>query len=74
MGANWRNMFGVSRRFAIRYDRANDPEYMALVERYSQSGKVSDDDHKERVRAALLPRKQGFQRVRHNGQNRTAGN
>ncbi|ENY6785830.1 hypothetical protein ACF1CY_003319 [Providencia rettgeri] len=57
MGANRRNKFGVSRRFAVRYDRANDPEYMVLVERYqttkrySQSGKAGDDDHKESVRA-----------------------
>lgn len=57
MGANRRNKFGVSRRFAVRYDRVNDPEYMALVERYritkqnSQSDKAGDDDHKESVRA-----------------------
>lgn len=57
MGANRRNKFGVSRRFAVRYDRADDPEYMALVEQYqitkqnSQSGKAGHAAHKESIRA-----------------------
>lgn len=57
MGANRRNKFGVSRRFAVRYDRAGDLEYRALVERYhitkqlSQAGKAGHDDHQESVRA-----------------------
>ena len=57
MGANRRNKFGVSRRFAVRYDRESDPVYRDLVEQYqttkqySQSGKASHDDHKESVRA-----------------------
>lgn len=57
MGANRRNKFGVSRRFAVRYDRASDLEYWALVERYqiakqhSQSGKSGHDEHQESVRA-----------------------